>query len=152
MPINIREAVPADASDLARLRWTWRAESHPELPVKVENFVAAFAEWWDSTSDFVAFVATDGDQTIGMGFIALGSRVPDPSALVRRHADIQSVYVLPEYRNRGIGAKIVRSLIDYGRKVGCIRITVHSGNRAVPIYERAGFQHSRQLMMHPLTD
>ncbi|WP_026257346.1 GNAT family N-acetyltransferase [Actinopolymorpha alba] len=152
MSIEIREAVQSDAADLARLRWACGLGGRSPVDGDVHDHIRGFSEWWERRSDFVALVARDGKRIVAMGFLALASRVPAPGALDRRHGDIQSVYVLPDYRNHGVGSMLVRALVDHGRKAGCIRITVHSSGRAVPVYERAGFEHSERLMMHPLSD
>lgn len=150
--IVIRECVESAAADLARLRWTWRSEGRPTPVVDIDGFIRGFSQWWEQRGDVVAYLAIDSGKPVAMAFLALVRRVPDPSALLRRHGDIQSVYVLPAYRNQGIGSKLVRALVDHARKAGCLRITVHSGSAAIPVYERAGFQQYDHLLVHPLTD
>lgn len=150
MPIEIRESKSSETADLARLRWASNGEGQSATDGDVEDYVRSFATWWERRDDFVALVAADEERIVAIGFLALASRVPVPGALDRRTGDIQSVYVLPEYRNQGIGSMLVKALVDRGRSAGCSRVTVHSGSRSIPVYERVGFQHSGQLMMHPL--
>ena len=85
-----------------------------------------------------------------MGFLALVNRVPKPGDLDRVHGDIQSMYVAEPHRGSGVGSEIVRILLELARAAGCGRVEVHSGRRAVTFYERAGFEHFRQLMNHHL--
>ncbi|SDS01004.1 GNAT family N-acetyltransferase [Actinopolymorpha singaporensis] len=152
MAIEIRESTSADIAELAKLRWRDHFERRLEPDEGLGDYVRGFTAWWERRDDFLAAVAVDGQRVVGMGFLALAGRVPVPGAMDRRTGDIQSVYVQPEFRNQGVGSMVVRTLVDLGRERGCSRVTVHSGSRAVPVYERAGFQHHPQLMVHPLTD
>lgn len=152
MAIEIRESTRAETAELAKLRWRDHFERRSEPDDGLDGYVRSFTGWWERRDDYVAVVAADGPKLVGMGFLALAGRVPIPGDLDRRTGDIQSVYVLPDYRNQSIGTMLVRTLVDLGRERGCSRVTVHSGSRAVPVYERAGFRHDRQLMVHPLAD
>jgi len=84
-----------------------------------------------------------------MAWIALLSRVPRPGATTRLSADIQTVFVLPQRRGHGIGSALVEAASRHAEHLGCIRVTVHSGRKAVPVYERLGFESSRRLLQRP---
>ncbi|WP_256838934.1 GNAT family N-acetyltransferase [Ornithinimicrobium faecis] len=147
MSITIRQATAADLPGLARLRWTWSKEGQQPLDCSFDEYARDFADWYQQHEGFVAYVAADGPELVAMGFLALASRVPDPRSFHRRTGDIQSMFVLPRHRNRGIGARVVERLVRHGRTSGCTRITVHSGGRAIPLYSRAGFAAQPNLLM-----
>jgi GNAT superfamily N-acetyltransferase len=84
-----------------------------------------------------------------MAWVALLPRIPRPGATSRMSADIQTVFVLPEQRGRGIGSALVHAAAEHAAQLGAIRVTVHSGRKAVPVYERLGFKSSRQLLQLP---
>lgn len=151
MTIEIREATRGETAELAKLRWRCTFERQPEPDDGLDDYIRSFSAWWERREDYMAVVAADGPRLVGVGFLALAARVPVPGALDRRTGDIQSVFVLPDHRGQGIGSSVVRALVEHGRERGCSRVIVHSGRRAVPVYERAGFQRDPQLMLHPLT-
>lgn len=68
---------------------------------------------------------------------------------------IIDIALLPAYRNRGIGGKLIRELIEEAHGLGkAVRIHVESNNPAMRLYERLGFQHIDDngvyyLMEHP---
>jgi GNAT superfamily N-acetyltransferase len=147
MGVEVRAAGEGDLGDLAAMRWEWHLERGREATGERSEFESAYAAWWSQRSDrFRAVIARDGADPVGMGVLALVDRVPKPGALDRQHGDIQSMYVAPAYRDRGVGSQIVAVLLDLARDAGCVRVEVHSGRRAVPFYERAGFEHDRQLL------
>jgi GNAT superfamily N-acetyltransferase len=59
----------------------------------------------------------------------------------RRFGDVQSVYVIPELRNSGAGAALLDAVLTEARRLNLEHVTVHSSDRAVRFYQRAGFQH-----------
>lgn len=149
VPVQVREATADDIRALAVLRWS--SERPGDADLDRAAFERGFAAWWSQhAGHFRAVVAMDDGQAVGMGFLALVTRVPKPGELDRVHGDIQSMYVAEPHRGCGVGSDIVRSLLDLARDAGCGRVEVHSGRRAVTFYEKVGFEHFRQLMNHPL--
>jgi GNAT superfamily N-acetyltransferase len=81
-----------------------------------------------------------------MAWVALVARVPRPGATSRLSAHIQSVLVMPKQRAQGIGSALVEAASEHATRLGSLRVTVQSGRKAVPVYERLGFESSRQLL------
>lgn len=148
--VDIRLAGPEDLEGLARLLWLHAApEEQAQQPV--EAFSVDLCTWWtDHNGSHMAFVALHGSTEVGgMAWLALVPRVPRPGETSRVSADIQSVFVVPELRRRGIGSQLVHAAVDHARSFGATRVTVHSGRRAVTVYERLGFASSGQLLQWP---
>ncbi|MEV8371426.1 GNAT family N-acetyltransferase [Kribbella sp. NPDC056861] len=119
---------------------------------RVEKFAAELASWWATHQDsHLAFVARN-PEIVGMAWVALVPRIPRPGATSRLSADIQSVFVDPAHRGHGIGSALVQAASEHAIRLGAARVTVHSGRRAVPVYERLGFESSRQLLQRQGND
>ena len=158
--MEIRLASQQDLPDLARLLW-WHAAPTEQAAESVESFGVGLAGWWaDHHDSHVAFVARRADagagpgavrgaDVVGMAWLALLPRVPRPGTTDRRSADVQSVFVLPEHRGRGIGSALVQAAVEHAARRGAGRVTVSSSVQAVPLYERLGFASSRQLLQSP---
>jgi GNAT superfamily N-acetyltransferase len=145
--VKISQASAEDIAGLARLLWLDTRGEEPQQR-SVDAFAADLAEWWtDRYGSHLAFVARmDEPEIVGMAWVALVPRVPRPGATSRLSADIQSVFVRPEHRGRGIGSALVEAASVRAAELGSSHVTVHSGRRAVPVYERLGFASSRQLL------
>jgi GNAT superfamily N-acetyltransferase len=65
--------------------------------------------------------------------------VPTPASVDRRTGDVQSVYVVPDLRDRGVGAALLHAVLHEARERNLQFVTVHSSDRAVPFYLRSGF-------------
>ena len=145
--MKITQANVDDVAELARLLWL---DTRDEEPVQrsIDAFAAELAQWWAAhENSHLAFVARlQRPEIVGMAWVALVPRVPRPGATSRLSADIQSVFVMPEQRGRGIGSALVEAASEHAARIGSLRVTVHSGRTAVPVYERLGFASSRQLL------
>lgn len=145
--MRITQAGPDDVEDLARLLWKDTRNEEP-AQASIDALATELAHWWAIHREtHVAFVARDNRPAIvGMAWVALLPRIPRPGAINRMSADIQTVFVMPQHRGRGIGSALVDAAVHHATQLGAIRVTVHSGRKAVPVYERLGFESSRQLL------
>lgn len=56
------------------------------------------------------------------------------------------VVVLPEYRGRGLGRKVVREAEAWIRELGCREVLIDSRLEAVAFYEKLGYEHVRDTV------
>jgi ribosomal protein S18 acetylase RimI-like enzyme len=61
---------------------------------------------------------------------------------------IDELYVIPEYRNRGIGTLFIRQLIDAKETVALQLEVFHDNERAFALYKRLGFEIVDRKFMH----
>lgn len=145
--MDICIAEQTDVVHLARLLWL-NSTPDQQAGQSIESFAVDLHAWWtDHNDSHLAFIARPAEsEVVGMAWLALVPRVPRPGITTRRSADIQSVFVLPEHRGKRIGSALVQAASDHALHLGAGHVTVHSGRRAVPVYERLGFASSRQLL------
>lgn len=150
MTAEIRPLAERDLPGVAGLRWRWYHDRHRQADTTLDDFTREVQSWWDRVQDYVGLVATVEAQLVGMGFLAVVHRVPWPGDASRCYGDVQSLYVLPDFRGRGIGRQLVDELARRAASSGCIRITVNSSDRAVTLYTGAGFELSPNLLVRSL--
>ena len=146
--MHIGLAGPQDVGQLARLLWL-NASPDEQRAQSTESFATDLADWWAARAgSHLAFVARPaGSDVVGMAWLAVVPRVPRPGRMARLSADIQSVFVLPDQRGKGIGAALVRAVTDHALHLGAEHVTVHSSEGAVTLYERLGFTSSPLLLL-----
>jgi GNAT superfamily N-acetyltransferase len=72
--------------------------------------------------------------------VAIGGLNVDPLAGQADMGRIRRVYVMEEFRNRGIGWALMKALMEEARK-GFARVRLRAGNAdAARLYERLGFE------------
>ena len=150
--MEIARADDADVADLARMLWLMQDESRnagsgePGAD-ELAAFTEQLREWRRGPgAAHAAFVAREDGAVVGAAWVALLPRVPRPGMLSRVSGDIQSVFVLPSHRGRGIASALVRTALGHAEERGAARTTVHASPRAIPVYERLGFAGSPKLM------
>jgi GNAT superfamily N-acetyltransferase len=145
MRLTVRKATPRDAEVLGGLRLAWSQEGEASGPDP--SFVASFSAWVHRhQSTHLPFIAEVDGRAAGMAWLMINERVPSLSRAHRPCGDLQSVYVRPELRDRGIGAALMEAVLAEAAEMGLEHVTVHSSGRAVPFYQRNGFQHDERWL------
>ena len=91
----------------------------------------------DVTGDRGAFLVArsrgSGGEAVGCGAV----RLIEPAT-----AEVKRMYVVPAWRGRGVGWRILAALEDWAVRAGCTRLVLETGDLqpdANRLYERAGF-------------
>ena len=59
---------------------------------------------------------------------------------------IEDVAIRKNYKDKGIGQKIVKALLEYAKKKGCYKTILDCTDDLIPFYEKIGFQrHSNSM-------
>lgn len=89
-------------------------------------------------------IATDNDTL--MGWILIGMST-DPFT-ENKYGFIYELFVLEEYRGKGIAKRLMETGIDHLRREGHseVRLSVYAGNQASKLYEKLGFKNRTKTM------
>jgi GNAT superfamily N-acetyltransferase len=142
--IDIQVAAPADLPAIAEFRWA-EDSANEQPPMDHEQFVSEFVAW-SRHPEHHCVMALDGGGVIGVAWLAVLPRVPVARRFERAGGDVQRVFVLPAFRNAGVGSAIMARVLELARELGLLSVTVHSSSRAIPMYQRAGFELKANLM------
>lgn len=111
------------------------------------DFETAFARWWaERRSGHIGFIAERSREAVGMAWLAVFERVPQPRRLERLAGNMQSVFVLEEFRNHGVGNALVEAVIAEATARGLGYLIVHPSERAFPLYRRFGFAETGEIL------
>src|SRR5690348_6125745 len=135
--MEVRPAAASDIDDLARLLSAFADHEERERQDEA-SFAAELAEWCERHREsHTPFLAFDGEEAIGMAWLAVLERVPRPG-LTRFCGDVQSVFVRPDRRGEDVGLALVRAVLAEAEARGLSYVTVHSAPGVSGFYERAG--------------
>lgn len=145
---QVRAATPVDRDAVARLRWRWSVDENGATPQMAhDEYLASARAWFDAhETSHRGFVAVLDGGIVGIAWVALTPRFPTPQSTERVTADLQSVYVEPAHRGRGIGGRLIRAALEQAARSGAERMVVHSSPSAIRLYERAGFSSGSRLL------
>ncbi|MDV6011114.1 GNAT family N-acetyltransferase [Haloechinothrix sp. LS1_15] len=145
--LAVRPPNDDELATLAEFRWQWDLENGRTPTINHDEFVHSFVLWAQrNRRSHRAVVMLRGSEIIGMAWLAIVPRVPTPRSVERSSGDVQSVYVVPHERDRGHGGRLIEAIMRLAREAGVERVTVHSSDRAVPMYERQRFVNSPRLL------
>jgi GNAT superfamily N-acetyltransferase len=140
--LTIRRAVPADAALLAEHRArVWReAGGHPDeelipqIPIWAAYFARALAD-----DTYVGWIAEEDGRPVGSGALLVHAAVPRPFIDSEREGRVQSVFVEPQARRRGIARALMAEIMAYARALPLIRVTLHPSDDGRALYTSLGF-------------
>lgn len=147
--IDVRRAHDHELEDVVRLRWIWTTDDRGATPsMTEEQYVDGAAAWARAHAEtHLPHVAvTLGGDIIGMAWLALTPRVATTHSLDRWSGDLQSCFVLPSWRGRGIGGRLVQAVLASAAEHGAEHVTVHASPASTAMYQRNGFRTSPLLL------
>jgi glucosamine-phosphate N-acetyltransferase len=94
-------------------------------------------------TDYVIYVAEYNGEIIGATTLLIEQKFIHDGGKV---GHIEDVVVRKEFQGKGVGKKIVRSLLKYAQKKGCYKTILDCSDELVPFYESIGFKrHSNSM-------
>jgi GNAT superfamily N-acetyltransferase len=153
--MDVRAARPADAAELARLRYEFRAAERTAAE-PYERFVERATVWMrrrlEDDASWRCFVATKDGALVGHVWVQLIEKVPNPGGdEAERHAYLTNLYVRPAARG-GTGGALLRSALDWCRRQAVDTVILWPTERSRSLYARYGFSGSGAVMSFPLRD
>jgi GNAT superfamily N-acetyltransferase len=98
---------------------------------------------------YVIAESVDGEPlgVAGAELITLGGAFA-PKKTIHIHV----VYVLPQFRRKGVGSSLLASMLDWGRATGCEQCTLNvlANNPARSLYDKNGFSEFELKLIRPL--
>lgn len=107
--------------------------------VKKQPILARYAVGWGRVGD-VGCVATKSTVPIGAAWLRLWPEADKGFGYIRDDIPELAIAVLPNYRGQGIGTQLLMQILDMAEgRFPAVSLSVRDTNRAVSLYERAGF-------------
>lgn len=142
----VRDATPADAAELARLRWEFRVAEQAAQPR--HEFLRDFEAWLREALEsgrWVVAVADTASGLCGCMYLERVTKLPVPGTSRREWGYITSAFVAAEARGCGVGRRLLDHLIAAARERGLEFLLLWPSEEGVPFYRRAGFRPTADL-------
>ena len=150
--VVLREGTLEDGPLLSRMfcqMWLDIGIAEDGLVEDAERRVIRFIETGQQLHHLRMFFAVKDQEEVGAAvcqhFTGLYPEVLAPE--VRRYGYIWGVYVAPEARKVGVGAKLTSRCLDALRGSGCTHALLHAAPMGAGIYERLGFQGTNEMRL-----
>jgi len=119
-------------------------KGHEPLPKTIiqDKSLAKYIENWGKDAYDIALVAEVNGQLAGAIWGRLFSEANKGFGFVNHRTPELSMAVTPEFRSKGIGTKLLRTITSAYAKIGvtCLSLSVDKANKASGLYRRSGFE------------
>jgi GNAT superfamily N-acetyltransferase len=116
-----------------------------------ENGDRVYRRWARSrlrNHQLVGWVVKSSDGRIaGGGCLWLQPVQPRPHRPSMVQPYLLSMYTEPDFRRRGVASMVVREAIEWCRRMGYERLTLHASKMGRGVYRRLGFKPSREMRL-----
>jgi len=145
--VAVRVATSSDLPALAELRVEWTIEVGGRAEPR---FGTRFHEWFRRESDRRVFwLASDGEDPVGMANLMLFDRMPRPDAPDGGWGYLGNMYVSASHRDRGVGRHLLIAVTAHADALGLERLVLNPSPRSISLYRRAGFVPAGTLLLRP---
>src|SRR5579885_2844469 len=143
MDISIRQATPADAFALARLRYEFRASPGGALEREdefVERCVVVMAGRLNDEGRWRCWVVEGGGLIVGNVWLQLIEKIPNPTPERERHSYLTNFFVRESERGRGVGSMLLEAALGCCEAEDVHAVILWPTQRSRPLYLRHGFR------------
>lgn len=148
--MHYRIATSEDLTQLAQLRWEFRAEDGDEQPVvSYYHFIQACVPVLQramESGQATYWLAEMNGEIVAHIFVQRIDLVPRPCKLKDQFGYITNNYTKPAFRNQGIGSELLKRVIAWAKDEDYELLIVYPSEQAVPYYRRAGFTTETEVM------
>ncbi|MBN2764724.1 MAG: GNAT family N-acetyltransferase [Paludibacteraceae bacterium] len=144
--INIRPLEIYETSFLNEMLYhaVFVPEGEPALPRSIvhEPFIAAYTQNWGQSDTDIALLALANDMPVGAIWVRNFTEANKAYGFVSEDIPEMAMALLPLYRNRGIGRRLLHEMINTlrGRNVRALSLSVDKANYAYVFYQKSGFE------------
>ncbi len=148
--LEIRLAELKDIPQLIGMRWDFTVEyDESKKDSSLEDFqqeCQSFLEKAMNSDQWFIWVAEINGQIVSHIYIELIHKVPRPGRITYPFAYMTNVYTVPEYRNKGIGSDILRTVNKWINENNYEFVIVWPSEDSIHYYKKNGYVSSTEPM------
>ncbi|KAB2331066.1 GNAT family N-acetyltransferase [Bacillus mesophilum] len=142
--MQIRLAEADDIQQLIQMRWDFTIE-HDESKKSTsfqefETECRSFLERALLNQQWFIWIAEEQGKILSHIYIECIHKVPRPGRITYPFAYMTNVYTLPEYRQKGIGSKLLHVIHDWTKENKYEFVLVWPSDEAIEFYKRSGYE------------
>ncbi|MGY0694572.1 GNAT family N-acetyltransferase [Virgibacillus sp. FSP13] len=150
--MNIRLAETKDIKQLIKMRWDFTVEfdesKGDELYDGFEKECQSFLENALNSHQWFIWVAEENENIVSHIYIELIQKVPRPGRITYPFAYMTNVYTVPEYRNKGVGGKVLNLINKWIKENNYEFVIVWPSEEAINYYKKNDYDHCTEPMVY----
>lgn len=148
--VVVRRAELAEIDAAAELRAIMAREMDTDWDAEHPGWRDGFVQFFrdkQARGDAQLFYAQRGDEIVGMAAFSVLDEYR-AAAFGKPRGWVNSVYVIPPLRRRGIARELMLAGLDWLRSRGCVMARLRTSDEGQPLYETLGFVAGREMELH----
>jgi len=154
--LNTRRATVEDAALITAHRKAMFSDAHDADEPVLAEMSRNFEPWVRrmlANGTYAGWITRDGDRPVASaGFMTLDWAPHFLDAAGESRGYVLNVYVLPDYRRRGLARALVQLCLDAARTRKIRVVALHASNAGRPLYEGMGFRSTSEMYFVDRTD
>jgi GNAT superfamily N-acetyltransferase len=147
--LELRAARPDEYPHAAEMRREMSVEQNNDFDARSSGWRARYCAYFSEKQEAgkaQLFLAFDGTKPVGMTIVSLLENYRTAIFGVR-FAYVNSVYVYPPYRRRGIARRLMEMALAWAREHECTQVRLRASDDGRPLYEQLGFRASTEMQL-----
>jgi ribosomal protein S18 acetylase RimI-like enzyme len=148
--MDIRAATHRDLDFLAEQRLAMFGDMGDRYSGHLDELAAAQKPWMEkhfADGSLAGFIAEEDGVAVGGVQIAFVDVPPSRVDRSGRSAYLFGLRVVPQHRRRGIARALLQAAIGAARDAGVRLVTLQASEDGRPVYERLGFETTREMAL-----
>ncbi|WP_280771621.1 GNAT family N-acetyltransferase [Salipaludibacillus daqingensis] len=148
--MNIRLAEAKDISQLISMRWDFTIENdESKRNASFDDFekeCRSFLEKAMASDHWFIWVGEENGKVASHIYIELMHKVPRPGRKTYPFAYMTNVYTDPEFRNKGVGSKMLQTINKWIKENKYEFVVVWPSDKSINYYKKNGYVHCTEPM------
>lgn len=150
MAVTYSRGSETDFDTLAGMRMRQLQEEGAKPSFDLKPYLLDYYIKHFSDGTFVSWLAADDGRIVGTGGMSFVEKPPYYSCPFGKIGLLSSMYVIKEYRRKGIAKTLLDKVINEAKDFGCAAVQVTASDNGVLLYTDYGFRKNSNFMYYTL--
>lgn len=148
MAVEYRKLVDKDLDVLIEMRISQLQEEGAEATFDLKPYLQDYYIRHLQDNTFVSWLAIDDNKIVGTSGMSFVEKPPYYSCPSGKIGLLSSMYVIKEYRRKGIAKFLLDKVINEAKNFGCATVQITASDMGVLLYTDYGFKKNGNFMYY----
>lgn len=148
MAVEYRKLVDEDLNLFIEMRISQLQEEGAKAIFDLKPYLLDYYTRHLDDNTFVSWLAVDKNRIIGTSGMSFVEKPPYYSCPSGKIGLLSSMYVIKEYRRKGIGKFLLDKIVNEAKDFGCASVQITASDMGVLLYTDYGFKKNANFMYY----
>lgn len=148
MAVEYRKLVDEDLNLFIEMRISQLQEEGAKAIFDLKPYLLDYYTRHLDDNTFVSWLAVDKNRIIGTSGMSFVEKPPYYSCPSGKIGLLSSMYVIKEYRRKGIGKFLLDKIVNEAKDFGCASVQITASDMGVLLYTDYGFKKNANFMCY----